>query len=230
MNMRKTFLILSIGLVLAGTSCNEKSDPEVAAEGFLSAYYECKYDEAAQFIAFESLKNWHEAYIYPQEKDTVPREYIIKNVTISEDENIATALYYLIGYSDKKELILIKENDAWKVIYERKDAMGVAKRFLDAFYKGDFETAKQLTTTNARKDLEHMEVLYQQSEAAGSEVDITGVEYDNSGKRAIVFYQLKNNTEQMRINMNKEEGEWRVTFSKLDDFERKEEPKRLRRI
>ena len=189
------------------------------AEDYLDAYYGRKYEKAEQYISQTSLRDWHAAYLYPQEKDTMMQEFIVKDVKFSEDMKSAIVYYYVLGNEMRQQLRMVKDNETWKVIYERRDAMGVAKQFLEAFNNGDFELAKEYVTENAGKDLDHMKTIFSRSER--SKFDITGVEYNNSGTRAVVYYKEQGASEQMKINLKRVNGEWKITFAKLDEWDSK---------
>lgn len=89
----------------------------------------------------------------------------------------------------------------------------VAKKFLHAFVEGDFEKAGNYATKESRESLKMMRALDDQEKGAPPKIEIGNVKED--GDKATVSY--KENGVEKNLRLVKEDGKWRVDWSKRSD-------------
>ncbi len=92
-----------------------------------------------------------------------------------------------------------------------KTSKDVGTAFLEALAEGDFSTAKDYATKDSQEALDMMETMGG-GETTGSKDDIKVGEVKEDGDKATLMYTEKG--EEKTLDMVKEDGEWKVKYSK----------------
>ena len=213
---RVPLFLLPLLLFLA---CNRSNvTPDFVANQFLSAYHSQNFDTASQFIHNETLAEWTSFVKYQQKfPDTIPREFFIDTVLMAEDNALAVVQYYTGRDSQLRQMNLKKKAGTWKVLFGTRDPQSVAQNFLSAFNSGDYKTARTFLTHNAQRDFD---MLIRKGHVPEQKtVRVKDVVMSKSLDKAVVYFTEGDEDAVKKINLRKESGDWKVTFTKMDNFE-----------
>jgi hypothetical protein len=201
-------------LIILSLQCaNRKADPDEIALKFIQSFHQHDFNKAGSFVSNdtrEDFTNFIKREIPFDTIDTLMIQWVDK--TVQGD----TVQYQYVTDStsrDTLDLVLLKKSGMWRVSFQRTDPMGVAFYFLRAFQKGDLKTAANYVTIMSKPDLDIFEEVFKGW--TGPEVEIESVEISKSGDEAVVTYFEKGNDRQKNINLVKQQGRWKVTFTKL---------------
>jgi len=223
MNLTKKMFFLSAALTVLSSCKQDVQNPREIAQNYLSAFYSKDFNEAGKYVSTATYTPWQNFVNYLSENDNryeISGVATIENVEVKDD--FAVVYYFNINTLDRRDVIvLVRDNFEWKVNFERKDPIGVAENFLNAFHSGDLELAKLYATPTAQKDLDHLKAFY--GKRQGPAVEIKDVEYNKEGDMAIVSYREEGSDVEKKINLRYLDWEWRVAFSKQDEWESRPE-------
>lgn len=121
----------------------------------------------------------------------------------------------------------------WALIYlsscKPKTPEQVAEQFVTSFHNLEYDKAKRLATETTAKQLDMYAQLAstvpESDRKPGSKVGIIMGEGKVDGEKAVYYYKPSDNPVPHKVNLVKENGEWRVQWNKTESMTVEEQPK-----
>lgn len=218
--MRIILVISMAGILLLGACGPERKSPEALAGAFFNALESQNFKKAGKYCTEQSrltineLQDDIEAFDFPY-----PDTFYVFQIPIAKGADTMIMEYAIDSatFAHPYQLLVAKRHTPWwQVSYQRTDPVGIARYFLDAFHKGDFEKAEAYLDENSIEDLKFLQSIYEGWQGPG--VRITGIGFNDDKNRAIVMFLEGAKSEEQKLNLVRIEGHWKVALSKSSAF------------
>jgi hypothetical protein len=211
--MMKRILQSLIFLLLLLQCTNRKAEPDQIALKFLKLIHQHKFKEAGVYVSNYTKTDFRDFTISGAKFDTIDT-LMIQWVDKTKAGDTVHYQYVIDStLSDTLDLLLLKKSGVWRVAFQRTDPVGIAYYFLKAFQKGDLKTASQYVTIMSKPDLNIFEEVFKGW--TGPDVEMKGVDINKDSDEAVVTYFEMGNDREKFINLVRQHGRWKVTFTKL---------------